>query len=230
MYEQPYRPERLPPAAEQTIGQKSLRTALAITRRIHETDSAAQQAEPATKDERWALNAQLRTAEMGTLRSWAETSGLLLSTDEFTQQWLTYGEIEGGEHQVYQAGGLFYKRNNMAYHSGYLEYFHRLILHNYLFFETSVRFEGLMWYEGSLQPVVSQKALLGTRGATRTEVEVEMNRRGFTRHTADNYYSPRFGVLVEDLHDENVLVDTDGDLLIFDPVIYLAKPEMQLPT
>lgn len=167
---------------------------------------------------------------MNDLRAWAETRGLLLKAREFTQHWLAYGEIEGGEHQVYQAGGWFYKRNNMAYHSGYLEYLHRVVLHNYLFAETAICFEGLMWYDDLLQPVISQKALAGVRGATRDEVEHEMLLRGFVRRFADNYYNPTLNVLVEDLHDENVLVDADGDLLIFDPVIHIAKPDMKLPT
>ena len=125
MHERPHRPERLLLAAERTIDQKSLRAALTVARRIHETDQAAQQAEPTTKDKRWELNVQLRIGEMVALQAWSEDSGLLWDAAEFTQRWLSYGEIEGGEHQVYQAGGLFYKRNNMAYHSGYLEYFHR---------------------------------------------------------------------------------------------------------
>ncbi len=142
---------------------------------------------------------------------------------------MAFGEIEGGEHQVFQARGWFYKRNNMAYHSSYLEYFHRVVLHNYLFSETAVRFEGFMDYDNLLQPLIRQKALSGVRGATRNEVEAEMALCGFTRRFADNYYSTTLGILVEDLHDEKVLVDADGDLLVFDPVLYIAKPEMKLP-
>lgn len=73
-----------------------------------------------------------------------------------------------------------------------------------------------------------QKALLAVRGADRAEVEAEMTLRGFYRRKADNYYNPDLGILVEDLHDENVLVSPGGSLLIFDPVIYLAKPDMGL--
>ncbi len=79
-----------------------------------------------------------------------------------------------------------------------------------------------------LQPVITQKAFLAIRGADRDEVEAEMEWRSFYRRKADNYYSPDLGILVEDLHDENVLVSPKGNLLIFDPVIYLAKPEMGL--
>ena len=229
MHENPYRPERLPSAAERTIGQKNLRTALAIARNVHETDQATQQAEPTTQDERWELNARLRLAERDALQAWAENANLMLDAADFTRQWLAFGEVEGGEHQVYQTGGWFYKRNNMAYHSSYLEYFHRVVLHNYLFAETAIQFEGLMWYDDMLQLVIRQKALLGQRGATRAEVESELNLRGFSRRTADNYYSSSLGLLVEDLHDENMLVDADGDLIIFDPVIYIPKPDMKMP-
>lgn len=83
--------------------------------------------------------------------------------------------------------------------------------------------------ESHLQPVITQKALLAVRGADRTEVEVEMVRLDFYRHKGDDYYNASLGILVEDLHDENVLVSPLGSLLIFDPVIYLAKPEMGLP-
>ena len=45
MHENPCRPERLPSAAERTIGQKNRRTALAVARSVHETDQATQQAD-----------------------------------------------------------------------------------------------------------------------------------------------------------------------------------------
>ena len=85
-----------------------------------------------------------------------------------------------------------------------------------------------MLVQDLLQPVVSQKALLGIRGATSQEVETEMSKRGFSKRFADNYYSTDLGVLVEDLHDENVLISPAGSLLIFDPVIYCITPDMNL--
>lgn len=134
----------------------------------------------------------------------------MLNADTFTQNWIKYGEIEGGEHQLYQHEGYFFKRNNLSYHTNWLQYFHRLVLHNWLFPETSVQFEGLMLVEDELWPIITQKALLAVRVATRDEVEAEMKQRGFYRRKADNYYNSDLGVLVEDLHDENVLVSPKG--------------------
>jgi hypothetical protein len=224
----PYRPQQLPQAAEQTLGAGSLRSALDVVRSVHEADFAARQPSPKNKEERWELNRKIRAIEQLALTTWSVSTGNFWDESTFTAKWKAYGEIEGGEHQLYQEGGYFFKRNNLFYHACWLEYFHRLVLHNWLFPETALQFEGLMQVQDSLQPVVSQKALLGIRGATTEEVEPEMARRGFVRRFADNYYNTNLGALVEDLHDENVLVSPAGSLLIFDPVIYLITPDMSL--
>lgn len=75
-----------------------------------------------------------------------------------------------------------------------------------------------------LRPVVSQIALKAVRGATRNEVAAELLRLGFSPRYEDNYVNADRTIFIDDLHDQNVLVDDTGDLLIFDPVIYLTGP------
>ena len=74
-----------------------------------------------------------------------------------------------------------------------------------------------------LQPVISQKALRAVRGATREEVEALMNQLGYVRRYEDNYTNDEQTLFIEDMHNQNVLVNETGDLLVFDPVIYLTK-------
>lgn len=105
-----------------------------------------------------------------------------------------------------------------------------MVLHNYLFPATTYWFEGMMLVseagdeQPQLRPVVAQKALRAVRGAHRDEVEVLMNQMGFTRRYEDNYVNADQTLFIEDLHDQNVLVADTGELLVFDPVIYLTKP------
>ncbi len=119
-----------------------------------------------------ALNEYIKRQEASALLEWAIRNDLLLDADEFTRRWIAYGCIEGGEHQIFQKDGIFYKRNNLAFHTSYLEYFERLALHNWLFPDTMYWFEGLMLVSeadeeyAQLQPVVAQKALRAVRGAT----------------------------------------------------------------
>ena len=94
------------------------------------TGEATGQAEPETADERWEITQQLRPVEAASLAIWADTNDAWLNADEFTARWQQGGSIEGGEHQVFAQNGLVYKRNNLLYHASWLEYFHRLVLHN----------------------------------------------------------------------------------------------------
>jgi hypothetical protein len=58
-----------------------------------------------------------------------------------------------------------------------------------------------------------------------------MKEKGFLRiGESDDYYNPRDGVRVEDLHDQNVLVGENGRLFVIDPVAYLdARGKAERP-
>ena len=51
--------------------------------------------------------------------------------------------------------------------------------------------------------------------------------QGFRRLRNDDYYHAEDGILLEDLHDENVLL-VDGQLAFIDPVIYFETKDMKL--
>ena len=220
--------DRLPQSAEQANGQESLRTALAITRRIHRANPTISPAIESDHREIWRLSEETKLLEAQALSDWSVDAMLMLDADEFTRRWFESGCIEGGENQVFSVDGIVYKRNNVAFHTSYLEYFERLIVHNWLFPDTYYTFLGLMWVRenddefSQLRPVIAQQAFRAVRGATRDEVEAEMLKLGFVRRYEDNYVNPNLNLFVDDLHDQNVLVDSDGDLLIFDPVIYVS--------
>ena len=113
--------------------------------------------------------------------------------------------------------------NNMFLHSTYLEFFHRLAMHNYLFPEAPVKLEGFVVNEDELMPVFSQPHVEADRGATLEEVVKYMSKLGFKQKRGPDFYNPDTGVIVEDLHDENVLVSPEGHLYIVDPIIYLDE-------
>jgi hypothetical protein len=224
--------ERLPQSVERANGQESLRAALDVTRRVHRANSSISPAIQSEHGEIWRLSEEIKLRETEALYAWGLTINCLLEADTFTHHWYELGCIEGGENQVILSGDVVYKRNNLAFHTSYLEYFERLLLHNWLFPSTMYRFEGLMLVGElddefpQLRPVVAQKAFKAVQGATRREVEELMNQLGFIRRYEDNYVNTDQTLFIEDLHDQNVLVDATGDLLVFDPVIYLTKPEL----
>ena len=216
-----YVPQRVPPAAEQKNDQESLRAALDVIAGVHRASKAAQGPAPQNRAQKVTLDKALRIGEEKLLCRWAISNNKMLPAEPFTDAWQAQGGEGGAEHQVYVQLGIYYKRNNLNYHGTWLSYLHNLVLHNWLFPETGYTFLGLMQVDGFLQSVVSQKALRGTRGATPNEVATYMLPFDFVPLQNSDYINTNFGIIVSDLHHRNVLVRDDGELLVFDPVIYL---------
>lgn len=139
----------------------------------------------------------------------------------FERQWRKQGRIGGQENDVYLSANRVFKRNNLSFHMSYADFFDRLALHNLLFPGAPLRFEGFVERWNGLWPVMSQPAVRARRGAAREEVEAFMQRLGFKRIRNDDYRHPE-GILVEDLHDENVFIDENGEVAVIDPVIYFT--------
>lgn len=114
--------------------------------------------------------------------------------------------------------------HNMSHHGTWLEYFHRLLLHNWLFPDTRLIFNGFVEHESQLLPIAAQQDIVATRGATSDEIDDFMGKIGFEPIRLANparefdHLKESWGIEVNDLHDENVLVRTNGDLAIMDPV------------
>lgn len=227
-----YAPDRLPAEAEPTDeepGGARLRAATDLCLRCHFAVSAAQAREYTQVADRgqrqtgrYAVGKIVRPLKERVLADWA-TEGHLLDGATLTRKWVEQGRMGGAEHEVYfdPAVQRWFKRNNLTYHNTYLEYFQRLALHNFLFSEAPVCLEGFVTSDGTLMPVLSQPNVRVDRGATRAVTEGAMQLLGFERRQDDNYYSRSLGVLVEDLHDENVVIGEDDELYVIDPALYL---------
>jgi len=178
---------------------------------------------------------KVKNRQSDALRKWAQENGAMIDSDQFEKQWKEGGEVGGEEHQVIMGtDGLTVTKRNfvddsfggatvLPFHLGYDEFFDRVQIHNLLFEETGPRLLGFTeTSEGLIAPVLSQAYVIVRRGATRAETEEAMELEGFRRINADNYR--RGEVLVEDLHDENVVIDNFGKIQFIDPVIYI-RPE-----
>jgi hypothetical protein len=199
-------------------GGRTLEEAGAICRRCLGADGPPSATEPPSKIK------ELQNRQETALRTWAQASGLILDSESFQRRWREQGCAGETEHEIYfdEASGRWFKRNNLSYHLSWADYFDRVALHGYLFPEAAIKLEGFVETEEGLKPVVSQPDIPANRGATRREVESEMRKLGFRRVRGDDYQRSD-GIVVEDLHDENVLLDENGRLAFIDPVIYLQR-------
>ncbi len=208
-----------------------------VLRRVHEASARSGLGQPTERAKRLELERALRTVEEQELRRLSEA---FLDAEEFEIRWREQGSIEGAEQRVYVIEGAdrVLKSNNGSYHGHWSQYFERLAFHLLLFPETAYTFEGLINDGLSLAFVVSQQTYRAARdasgkviGATRTQVEEEMAARfGAFRFRNDDYYLPSLDLFIEDLHDENVLIGTDGETLIFiDPVLFRRPADVPAP-
>lgn len=210
-----------------------LNRVIGVLRDVHNSISLPEYTDLEGAEKRAArnlLSKKVKPREQNALLEYAMRDGLLLDSKKFTASWKADGKRGETENEAYYDQDLdgWFKRNDLSYHTSYLEFFQRVALHNHLFPEAALQFKGFVVdinrnsgkREMMLKPVLFQKHVEADRGATRQEVRSLMAHIGFRPLSGDDYINDDSGVRVEDLHDENVFVK-NGELHVIDPVIFL---------
>jgi hypothetical protein len=127
---------------------------------------------------------------------------------------------EGAEQKVYiKNEKTVYKLNDSIYYSSWQDYFKNLLLNNYFFPETSYTLVGFCRIEEALYALVEQPFVKANQPTDLFKVKEFMIANGFENTRNHDYFHPDLGIILEDLHDENVLTQ-DGILYFIDTVFY----------
>jgi hypothetical protein len=129
---------------------------------------------------------------------------------------------EGAEQKVYlQNQKSVFKLNDSIYYNSWEDYLHNLLLHNTFFEDTAYQLIGFHTVDDNLFAVVEQPFVEVTSTTNLEQIREFLLSNGFTNTRNNDYYNQELGLILEDLHDENVL--TKDDLLYFiDTVFYLT--------
>jgi len=128
---------------------------------------------------------------------------------------------EGAEQKVYlKDSRSVIKLNDAIYYLSWVDYFVNLLLHNYFFPDTAYRLLGFFENDSILYAVVEQHFVSATEKTDLKHIEQFMKSNGFHKTRNNDYYNCELGIILEDLHDENVLTN-DGILYFIDTVFYL---------
>ncbi|OQP51792.1 hypothetical protein A4H97_26660 [Niastella yeongjuensis] len=131
---------------------------------------------------------------------------------------------EGGEAKIYLAPDQLHviKNNDAVYYATWLEYFNSLVIHNLLFPNTAYKFVGFtLGKEGELRAVLQQRFIEGGQ-AELENIKEYLSYNGFAHTKRQDYFNTEFGLILEDMHDENVIAI--GDVLFFiDTVFYIME-------
>ncbi len=133
---------------------------------------------------------------------------------------------EGAEQKVYiQGKKSVLKLNDTIYYATWVDYLNNLLLNNYFFPDTAYKLLGFYKSErGVLYALVEQNYIEYTKPTNLNQVKIFLQNNGFENTRNHDYYNPDLGIILEDLHDENVL--TKNDMLYFIDTVFYVKPEI----
>lgn len=161
---------------------------------------------------------QVREKETKRLEHFVSKNNLWINDLDFSQY-----VSEGAEQRVYlKDSNHVLKLNDAIYYSYWLDYFHNLLLHNFFFPDTAYELIGFTKDNENLYAVVKQSYVTITQETDLYKVKAFLEANGFINNRNNDYINVDLGIILEDLHDENVL--TKGDILYFiDTVFYITK-------
>ncbi|WP_322550500.1 hypothetical protein [Flavobacterium psychraquaticum] len=130
---------------------------------------------------------------------------------------------EGAEQKVYiKSGESVLKLNDAIYYLSWLDYLQNLSLHNYFFPDTAYKLLGFYTMDKNLYAVVEQPFVKATDKTDLDKVRTFLENNGFTNIRNNDYRNDYLGIILEDLHDENVLTQ-NGVHYFIDTVFYIIE-------
>ena len=129
----------------------------------------------------------------------------------------------GAEQRVYLSyNNKVLKLNDAIYYESCVEYFNNLLINNYFFSDTAYNLIGFHKNEDVLYAVVEQNYVYATEKTNLENVKTFLSFSGFKNKKNNDYFNNDLGIILEDLHDENVLTQ-DGVLKFIDKVFYITE-------
>lgn len=159
----------------------------------------------------------IKKQETKKLESYVSDNNLWIDID------LTQYVSEGAEQKVYlKDTENVLKLNDSIYYNSWKDYLDNLLLHNYFFPDTAYDLIGFTKNDEILYAVVQQSYVSITAKTDLKQVKEFLTLNGFENNRNNDYINREIGIILEDLHDENVL--TRNEVLYFiDTVFYLTE-------
>jgi hypothetical protein len=160
---------------------------------------------------------RLKSQETEKLRQFISEKNLWIHDLDFSQY-----VSDGAEQKVYlKDSEHVIKLNDAIYYTFWKDYFINLLLHNYFFSDTAYELIGFSEENEIIYAIVQQPFVAITESTDLLEVKKFMTQNGFENNRNNDYRNLELGIILEDLHDENVLT-RNGVLYFIDTVFYLT--------
>ena len=157
----------------------------------------------------------------------SEETALIKQFCDRNSFWITFININafvssGAEQKVYlQNKHKVIKLNDSIYYETWEDYLNNLLLNNYFFPDTAYQLIGFYEQADLLYAVVEQKFVESDSVTELENVKLFLTSNGFANTRNNDYIHKELGIILEDLHDENVLT-SKGNLFFIDTVFYIT--------
>jgi len=162
--------------------------------------------------------AQIKKEQGELLRQFITENSLWLSNPPGEKEFLT----EGGEARIYFGNDKksVVKLNDAVYYSTWLDFFNSVLIHNLLFERTAYELLGFTERDSRLMAILRQPFIIADGTTDLQDVKTLLNYNGFENTRRNDYYNKELGIILEDMHDENVIVNSNT-LFFIDTVFYI---------
>jgi hypothetical protein len=192
-------------------GKNSVRHGATISAAARYLEGSARTSALAKKDKYY------KNKETEVLAEFVDLNHLWINNLDYTQF-----VSEGAEQRVYLVDSKYViKLNDAIYYESWLDYFYNLLLHNYFFEDTAYSLEGFCKANEKLFAIVKQPFVKATEKTDLQLVKDFLLQNGFSLIRNNDYFHEEYGIILEDLHDENVLTQ-NGILQFIDTVFYFT--------
>ncbi|MEI7677644.1 MAG: hypothetical protein WCJ03_12775 [Bacteroidales bacterium] len=160
---------------------------------------------------------QFKKQETKRLEDYINSQNLWITDIDFSQY-----ISEGAEQRVFlKDSNHVLKLNDAIYYQSWKDYFFNLLLHNFFFSDTAYNLLGFAKENNIIYAVVQQNYVSITSTTDLNKVKEFLKINGFDNNRNNDYINTELGIILEDLHDENVL--TQNNILYFiDTVFFLT--------
>lgn len=132
----------------------------------------------------------------------------------------------GGEARVYLHidNKNVIKLNDTVYYATWLEFLNSVLLHNLIFENTAYTLPGFAKENNVLYAVLTQPFITSDAQVELEDIKKLLRFNDFENSKRNDYIHKELGLILEDMHDENVIVNSDI-LFFIDTVFYTVTPE-----
>jgi hypothetical protein len=129
---------------------------------------------------------------------------------------------QGGEAKIYLENDCknVIKVNDAVYYTTWLDFLNSMLIHNLLFSKTAYTLLGFIKEENCLKAIMRQPYIIADGKVDLEVVKNILNFNGFNNIKNCDYYNSELSLILEDIHDENVIIQNNS-LFFIDTVFYI---------